>query len=68
MVMKTVKMDSLLPVEMAVKAESIGVANASMTITKTLVLGILAGAFIAFGAVFFTTVTTALNSFCEQWI
>ena len=57
--MKSIKMDSLLPADMAIKAESIGVAKASMSISKTLVLGILAGAFIAFGSVFFTTATTA---------
>jgi formate transporter len=57
--MKSIKMDSLLPAEMAIKAESIGVAKANMSMSKTLVLGILAGAFIAFGSIFFTTATTA---------
>jgi formate/nitrite transporter len=57
--MKLENIDSLLPSEMALKAESIGVAKANMSLLKTLVLGILAGAFIAFGSVFFTTVTTA---------
>ncbi|MBK9737500.1 MAG: hypothetical protein IPO92_22125 [Saprospiraceae bacterium] len=49
--------DSLLPAEMAFKAEQVGVTKANMTMSKTLVLAILAGAFIAFGAVFFITVT-----------
>lgn len=49
--------DSLLPPDMALKAESVGVSKASMSVSKTLVLGMLAGAFIAFGSVFFTTVT-----------
>lgn len=57
--MKQESMDSLLPDEMALKAESIGIAKVNMTFSKTLMLGILAGAFIAFGAVFYTTVTTA---------
>jgi formate transporter FocA len=52
-------MDSLMPAEMAAKAETLGVAKANMSFSKTMVLAILAGAFIALGAVFFTTVTTA---------
>jgi len=51
-------MDSLLPSEMASKAESLGVAKAKMPLSKTFVLSVLAGAFIAFGSIFFTTVTT----------
>lgn len=50
-------MDTLLPAEMAVKAESLGVAKATMPAGKTFVLAVLAGAFIALGAVFFTSVT-----------
>jgi formate transporter len=57
--MDPVKIDSLLPSEMASQAESLGVAKAKMPLAKTLVLAILAGAFIAFGSVFFTTVTAA---------
>jgi formate/nitrite transporter len=49
--------DALLPDEMARKAEAVGVKKAHMGFMKTLVLGILAGSFIAFGAVFATTVT-----------
>lgn len=51
--------DSLLPSEMASNAESIGVAKVNMPLLKTIVLSILAGAFIAFGSIFFTTVTAA---------
>lgn len=51
--------DSLLPAEMASEAEALGVAKAKMPLSKTIVLSLLAGAFIAFGAVFFTTLTTA---------
>ncbi|MBK8845891.1 MAG: formate transporter FocA [Bacteroidetes bacterium] len=57
--MDQVKIDSLLPSEMASQAESIGVVKAKMPLAKTLVLAVLAGAFIAFGSVFFTTVTAA---------
>ena len=57
--MDSVKIDSLLPSEMASQAESIGVIKAKMSPSKTFVLAVLAGAFIAFGSVFFTTVTSA---------
>lgn len=49
--------DSLLPSEMALHAESVGVSKVNMSVSKTLVLAMLAGAFIAFGSIFFTTVT-----------
>jgi formate transporter len=49
--------DALLPAEVAKKAEDVGVSKANMPALKLLVLGILAGAFIAFGAVFATTIT-----------
>lgn len=49
--------DSLMPSEMAVQAELVGVSKANMSVSKTLVLAMLAGAFIAFGSIFFTTVT-----------
>jgi len=57
--MDTIHIDSLLPSEMATQAESLGVAKAKMAPSKTFVLAVLAGAFIAFGSVFFTTVTSA---------
>ena len=44
--------DSLLPTEMASKAESLGVDKAKMPLSKTVVLSVLAGAFIAFGSIF----------------
>ncbi len=55
--MDTDHIDSLLPPEMALQAELVGVAKVNMSAIKTLVLAILAGAFIAFGAIFSTTVT-----------
>ena len=59
--MGTDNMDTLLPPEMALKAEQIGAAKASMSAVKTFVLAVLAGSFIALGAVFFTVVTTGVN-------
>jgi formate transporter FocA len=48
--------DALPPVEVARKAESVGAAKAGMSAFDTFVLAVLAGAFIALGAVFSTTV------------
>jgi len=50
------RLDALLPSEMAIKAEGIGVKKACMDAVSTFVLSLLAGAFIALGAVFSTTV------------
>lgn len=50
-------LDSLLPREMARAAEDVGRAKARMGIPKTTMLAILAGAFIAFGAVFSTLIS-----------
>jgi formate transporter FocA len=52
----TFRIDALLPSEMATKAEGLGVKKAAMDATSTFVLSLLAGAFIALGAVFATTV------------
>jgi formate transporter len=49
--------DALLPAEMAARAEEIGSKKASMNAGRMFVLGVLAGAFIALGAIFATTVT-----------
>lgn len=48
--------DALPPAEMARKAEGIGCAKAAMPVGQLFLLSILAGAFIALGAVFSTTV------------
>lgn len=53
----------LLPSEMARKAEETGVKKAAMAAVPTFVLAILAGSFIALGAVFSTTVTSGTLSF-----
>jgi formate transporter len=51
-----VSFDSLLPPAMASKAEGIGVKKAALEAMPMFALGILAGAFIACGAIFCTTV------------
>lgn len=55
--MKIKNLDTLLPPEMAQQAELVGVAKVNMSFSKTLMLSILAGAFISFGAILYTTVT-----------
>jgi len=50
-------LDAFIPPEMAAKAEEVGVKKATMGWRNTMALGVLAGAFIAMGAVFSTTVT-----------
>jgi formate transporter len=49
--------DALLPQEMAVRAEDIGVRKAEMPFLKMFMLAVLAGAFISLGAIFATTVS-----------
>ena len=46
-----------MPPDMAVRAEESGVRRASMDLLTVLVLSVLAGAFISFGAIFATTVS-----------
>ncbi len=57
-----IRIDSLLPPEMAVKAETIGVAKTRQPVLTTFLLAVLAGAFIALGAVFATTVAAGTGS------
>jgi formate/nitrite transporter len=52
-----VRVDALLPGEMAAKASDIGARKAAGSFLPTFVLAVLAGAFIALGAAFATTVT-----------
>ncbi len=54
--MNEVRIDSLLPAEMATRAEYLGVKKAEMPAFTMLMLSILAGAFISLGAIFSTTV------------
>ena len=53
-----VGLDALMPAEMAVKAENIGVRKAELPADKLFLLAVLAGAFIGLGAEFATVVLT----------
>ncbi len=55
--MSEIRIDALLPQEMATRAEYLGVRKAEMPILKMFMLSVLAGAFIALGAIFATTVS-----------
>lgn len=57
----TITFDSLLPPAMAHKAEDVGVAKANLATTTMFFLSVLAGAFIAMGAIFATTVTAGAS-------
>jgi len=48
--------DALLPADMAARAEEIGVKKANLDVASMFALAVLAGAFIALGAIFATTV------------
>ncbi len=60
--MTEIRIDALLPQEMASRAETLGVKKAEMPFLKTFMLAILAGAFIAVGAIFATTVSAGAQS------
>lgn len=53
--------DALLPVEMAVRAEQIGVRKAALATVNLFALALLAGAFVALGAIFSTTVAAGAS-------
>lgn len=53
-----VSVDALLPPEMAVACEIAGTAKAGRDAVALIILGVLAGAFIALGAIFMTVVVT----------
>jgi formate transporter FocA len=59
---RTATLDALLPADMAVKAEQIGVRKAHLNPISMFALAVLAGAFIALGAVFATTVSAGAGS------
>lgn len=52
-----IQLDALLPPDMAAKAEAIGVRKANMNWLSMFTLSLMAGAFIAIGAIFSTTVS-----------
>lgn len=54
--MSEIRIDALLPAEMAARAEFLGMRKAEMPFLKMFMLSILAGAFIALGAIFATTI------------
>ena len=58
---QVVSIDAFMPPQMAAKAEETGVRKAVMGWRNTFALSILAGAFIAMGAVYATTVTTGTS-------
>lgn len=55
--MSDIRIDALLPQEMATKAEYLGARKAEMPFLKMFMLAVLAGAFISLGAIFATTVS-----------
>ncbi len=55
--MSEIRIDALLPAEMATRAEYLGVRKAEMPALTMFTLAILAGAFISMGAIFATTVS-----------
>ena len=59
--MPEIRIDALLPAEMARRAEYIGERKAEAPALQTFALALLAGAFIAFGAIFATTVATGAS-------
>lgn len=60
--MTEIRIDALLPGEMARRAEYIGVSKAEAPALKVFFLAVLAGAFISLGAIFATTVGTGTSS------
>lgn len=59
--MPELNFDAYAPAKIAKLVESVGVKKAALSAIPTLTLGLLAGAFIAFGAMFFTLVMTDHN-------
>ena len=58
---QAVSIDTIMPAEMAVRAEQSGVRRASMDHLTVLVLSVMGGAFISFGAIFSTTVSAGAS-------
>lgn len=59
---QAVSIDTILPAEMAVRAEQAGVRRAAMDPVTVFVLSVMGGAFISFGAIFATTVTAGSSA------
>src|SRR5512136_2723021 len=60
-------LDSFLPPDMARRAEEIGAAKARLSFGRILMLAILAGAFIALGAIFATIALTGTAAVPWGW-
>jgi formate/nitrite transporter len=60
--MNEIRIDALLPGEMAVRAEYLGVRKAENSVRRTFSLAVLAGAFISFGGVFATNTAAGSSS------
>src|SRR5690242_20449874 len=58
---QVVTFDAIMPANMAVRAEESGVKRAATDPVIVLVLSVLAGAFVSFGAIFATTVTAGVG-------
>jgi formate/nitrite transporter len=58
---RLINFDDFMPAEMAKRVESASIRKANLSFTNLLALSILAGAFIAFGAIFYTVVTFDSN-------
>lgn len=56
-----ITLDAFVPMEMALKAEEVGVKKATMGLRNTFFLAVMAGQFIALGAVFATIVATGAS-------
>ena len=54
---RAVTIDTIMPADMAVRAEESGVRRAAMDHITVLVLSVMGGAFVAFGAIFATTIS-----------
>jgi formate transporter len=59
---KEVSFDALVPAEMAVKAAETGVKKTALDTLRMFLLAVLAGAFIAMGAIFATTVSAGSSA------
>lgn len=55
------KIDAYSPSEISERVTNVGVKKAHLDTIETIILGLLAGAFIAFGAVFYILVTHDSN-------
>jgi len=61
--MSETTLDSLLPDAVAQKAENVGVKKGNLDLTSMFMLALLAGAFIAIGAIFCTVTVTGIKPF-----